>query len=81
MPISKKKAERRIPKSSQSLSRTLMGNQDLSKGDSTTRGDKVCVTFWCSPEKRADMKAFAADHDMTVSRLILEAVDARMQRG
>lgn len=60
---------------------TLMGNQDLSKGDSTTRGDKVCVTFWCSPEKRAEMKAFAADHDMTVSRLILEAVEARMKRG
>ena len=38
MPISKKKAERRIPKSGQSPSRTLMGNQDLSKGDSTTRG-------------------------------------------
>lgn len=81
MPISKKKAERRIPKSSQSPSRTLMGNQDLSKGDSTTRGDKVCVTFWCSPEKRAEMKAFAADHDMTVSRLIIEAVESRMMRG
>lgn len=60
---------------------TLMGNQDLSKGDSTTRGDKVCVTFWCSPEKRAEMKAFAADHDMTVSRLIIEAVEAKMKRG
>lgn len=60
---------------------TLMGNQDLSKGDSTTRKDKVCMTFWCSPGKRAEMKAFAAEHDMTVSRLILESVEARMRKG
>lgn len=78
MPISKKTPERRIPKAVKSPSTTLMGNQDARKGDSTTRGDKVCVTFWCSPEKRAAMKAYAAEHEMTVSRLILESVDARM---
>ena len=76
-----KKPERRVPKASQAPSPTLMGNQDLKKGDSTTRGDKVCITFWCSPEKRAEMKAFAAEHEMTVSRLILEAVEMRMKKG
>lgn len=76
-----KKPERRVPKASQAPSPTLMGNQDLSKGDSTTRGDKVCMTFWCSPERRAAMKAYAAEHDMTVSRLIIEAVEDKMTRG
>lgn len=79
MPINKKKGERRVPMTNQVPSRTLMGNQDERKGDSTTRGDKVCITFWVTPERRAAMKAFAADHEMTVSRLIVEAVEKRMK--
>lgn len=60
---------------------TLMGNQDLrAKGDSTTKA-KVCMTFWVTPEKRAEIKAYAADHDMTVSRLILESLNTRMKNG
>lgn len=58
--------------------RTLMSNQDVRKGDSATRGDKVCMTFWVTPERRAAIKAYAADHEMTVSRLIIEALNEKM---
>lgn len=60
--------------------RKLMDNQDTThKGDSFGR-DRVQMTFWVTPEKRAEMKAYAADHDMTVSRLIVEAINERMAK-
>lgn len=61
-------------------SKTLMGNQDTRrKGDSTGR-DKVCVTFWVTPEKREELKAYAADHDMTQSRVIVEGLNWRLSQ-
>lgn len=58
---------------------TLMGNQDLAhKGDSTTKNGKVCMTFWVTPEHRAEIKAYAAEHDTTASRLIVEGLKMRM---
>lgn len=59
--------------------KTLMENQDTKrKGDSTGK-DKVMMTFWVTPERRAEIKAYAADHDMTVSRLIVEGINLRMK--
>lgn len=60
---------------------TLMGNQDTrGKGDSAAhrRKDK-CVTFWVTAEKKAEYSAYADEHGMTLSRLIVEALEARMR--
>ena len=62
-------------------SETLMGNQDTRhKGDSTTRKKGKCVTFWVTDEQKQAISAYAADHDMTVSRLIIEGLEMRMNR-
>ena len=63
-------------------SATLMGNQDTRhKGDSTTarRKDK-CVTFWTTEEQKREISTYAAEHNMTVSRLIVEGLEMRMRR-
>lgn len=58
----------------------LMDNQDtVNKGDSYGR-DRVQLTFWVTPDKKAEIKAYAAERDMTVSRLIVEAIEMRMRR-
>jgi hypothetical protein len=64
-------------------SKTLMGNQDLRhKGDSTsTRKKGKCITFWVTDEQKAEISAFAAEHNTTVSRLIVEGLELRMSRG
>jgi hypothetical protein len=60
---------------------TLMGNQDLRhKGDSTARKKGKCVTFWVTDEQKQAISAYAADHGMTVSRLIIEGLEMRMNR-
>ncbi len=65
------------------VSDTLMGNQDtVNKGDSTSSRKKgKCVTFWVTDEKKAEIAAFAAEHDTTVSRLILEGLELRMKQN
>lgn len=58
----------------------LMDNQDTrGKGDSLSR-DRVQVTFWVTPERREEMREWAAEHEMTVSRLIVEGVEMRMKK-
>lgn len=57
----------------------LMDNQDTKKGDSLSR-DRVQVTFWVTPERRDEMREWASEHDMTVSRLIVEGVEMRMRK-
>lgn len=61
-------------------SKTLMGNQDLrGKGDSTsTRKKGKCITFWVTEEQKAEISAYAAEHNTTVSRLIVEGLEMRM---
>jgi hypothetical protein len=59
---------------------TLMGNQDLHKGDSTARKKGKCITFWVTDEQKQAISAYAADHGMTVSRLIIEGLEMRMNR-
>ena len=60
----------------------LMGNQDLRhKGDSTsTRKKGKCITFWVTDEQKAEISAYAAEHNTTVSRLIVEGLELRMQQ-
>lgn len=58
----------------------LMDTQDTkAKGDSThpRKKDKV-ITFWVTEQRRNEIKAYAAAHDMTVARLIQEALEIRM---
>ena len=77
----KKKGEYRVPNPSPSPSRTLMGNQDTRhKGDSTARKKDKCVTFWVTDEQKRAMSAYAAEHDMSVSRLIIEGLELRMSK-
>ncbi len=65
------------------VSETLMGNQDLRyKGDSTsTRKKGKCITFWVTDEQKAAISAYAAEHNTTVSRLIVEGLEMRMNQG
>lgn len=61
-----------------SISQSLMDNQDTAnKGDSVST-KKVCMTFWVSPARREKIKRYAQDHEMTVSRLIVEGLEQRM---
>lgn len=61
---------------------TLMANQDLRhKGDSTSSRKKgKCITFWVTDEQKAEISAYAAEHNTTVSRLIVEGLEMRMKR-
>lgn len=61
---------------------TLMANQDLRhKGDSTSSRKKgKCITFWVTDEQKAEISAYAAEHNTTVSRLIIEGLEMRMKR-
>lgn len=65
------------------VSPTLMGNQDtVNKGDSTNSRKKgKCITFWVTDEQKAEISAFAAEHNTTVSRLIVEGLEIRMNQG
>lgn len=60
---------------------TLMGNQDTrGKGDSTSRKKGKCITFWVTDEQKQEISTFAADHNMTISRLIIEGLEMRMKQ-
>lgn len=59
--------------------RTLMSNQDTRRKGDTYGRDRVQMTFWVTPERKAEIKAYAADHEMTVSRLIVEALESKMR--
>lgn len=76
-----KKPARRV-QAPETSSKTLMGNQDLrDKGDSTsTRKKDKCITFWVSTEQKLEISAYAAEHNTTVSRLIVEGLEMRMSK-
>ena len=61
---------------------TLMGNQDTRhKGDSASSRKKgKCITFWVTDEQKAEISTYAAEHNTTVSRLIIEGLEMRMKR-
>lgn len=64
----------------ETASKTLMCNQDLRhKGNSTgLRKKGKCITFWVTDEQKAEISTYAAEHGMTVSRLIVEGLELRM---
>ena len=65
----------------ETASMTLMGNQDTrGKGDSTSRKKGKCITFWVTEEQKQEISSYAADHNVTVSRLIIEGLEIRMQK-
>lgn len=77
----KKPVRRMATATPKPASKTLMGNQDTRhKGDSTTRKKGKCVTFWVTDEQKQAINAYAADHNMTVSRLIIEGLEMRMSK-
>lgn len=78
-----KRPQRRTAPVAEAASSTLMGNQDtVNKGDSTnTRKKGKCITFWVTPEQKSEISAYAAEHNTTVSRLIVEGLEMRMQQG
>ena len=77
-----KRPQRRTAPAAETASMTLMGNQDLQhKGDSTSARKKdKCITFWVTDEQKAEISAYAAEHNTTVSRLIVEGLEMRMNR-
>lgn len=79
--MSAKRPVRRMSVPAEAAS-TLMGNQDtVHKGDSTsTRKKGKCITFWVTDEQKAEISTFAAEHNTTVSRLIVEGLELRMKQ-
>ena len=77
-----KRPQRRTAPVAETASMTLMGNQDLHhKGDSTSSRKKgKCITFWVTDEQKAEISAYAAEHNTTVSRLIVEGLQLRMDQ-
>ena len=77
-----KRPQRRTVPAAETASMTLMGNQDLQhKGDSTnTRKKGKCITFWVTDAQKAEISAYAAEHNPTASRLIVEGLEMRMNR-
>ena len=78
-----KRPQRRTVPVAEAASSTLMGNQDtVNKGDSTSSRKKgKCITFWVTDEQKAEISAYAAEHNTTVSRLIVEGLEMRMNQG
>lgn len=75
-----KKPVRRVAPSG-SAGKTLMDNQDTrGKGDSTSRKKGKCITFWVTEEQKQAISAYAVEHDMSVSRLIIEGLELRMRQ-
>lgn len=58
-----------------------MGNQ-VTRGrrGSTSRKKGKCITFWVADEQKRAISAYAADYNMTVSRLITEGLEMRMSQ-
>ena len=58
-----------------------MDNQDLRhKGDSTNSRKKgKCITFWVTDTQKAEISTYAIEHNMSVSRLIIEGLELRMK--
>lgn len=79
-----KKAKWQMPQKGVAPKRTLMENQDtVHKGDSTGTERKKkskMLSVWVTPEQKAEISAYAADHNMTVSRLIIEGLEMRMNK-
>ena len=77
-----KRPQRRTAPAAETASMTLMGNQDLQhKGDSTSSRKKgKCITIWVTDEQKAEISPYAAEHNTTVSRLIVEGLEMRMNR-
>lgn len=50
-----------------------MGTQDTrGKGDSTARKKDSCIIFWAADGQKQKTSTYAADHNTTVSGLIIE---------
>lgn len=76
-----KRPQRRTASAVETASMTLMGNQDTrGKGDSTSRKKGKCITFWVTEEQKQEISSYAADHNVTVSRLIIKGLEMRMQK-
>lgn len=76
----KKPTRRVMPVGEASM--TLMGNQDTrNKGDSTSRKKGECITFWVTEEQKQEMSTYAAEHNTTVSRIIIEGLEIHMGKG
>ena len=76
----KKPTRRVMPVGEASM--TLMGNQDTrNKGDSTSRKKGECITFWVTEEQKQEMSTYAAEHNTTVSRIIIEALRYAWVKG
>lgn len=75
-----KKPVRRVPAPAGQAPATLMGNQDTGrKGDGTGHLKQRQMTFWVTDEQRERIRSYAREHDMSVSRLIVEGLEMRMK--
>lgn len=77
-----KRPERRMPNAADKpAKKTLMDNQDTTgKGDSSAHKKTRQMTFWVTEGQRARIKKYAQQHDMSVSRLVIEGLEMRMKR-
>lgn len=69
MPVKEKKVEVENPNAK------LMDNQDTeNKGDSVGT-KKVMITFWTTPEKKAELKEYAAAHGVTQTHVLIDGLN------
>lgn len=53
----------------------LMDNQDTkNKGDSLGT-ERVMITFWTTPEKKAELKEYAASHGVTQTHVLMDGLN------
>lgn len=73
-----KKPQRRVAAPKEAAP-TLMGNQDTAnKGDTGRTRKTAQITLWVTPQRRDEIRAFAAKRDISVARLINEGLAMRM---
>lgn len=61
---------------------SLMDNQDLAKGDrkKQRRNRDKSISFWVTEEQRDRFRAYADARGMSLSRLIVETLEERIER-
>lgn len=81
--MSASKPKLRIGSASGKPVEKLMDAQDMrGKGSSAARHGKKnkCMTFWVTEDFKARVAAYADEHEISISRLIVEGLEMRMKR-
>ena len=77
-----KKPTRRVMPVGEASMTSWVSQDNTNKGNSTKYDKKgECITFWVTEEQKQEMSTYAAEHNTTVSRIIIEGLEIRMGKG